>query len=128
MIFFVDLFLVKKSWKNGTALQLINSIQDWRTPNSPSFPAGVFPETFPKVRRSPQNFLAFSFNIFDELLSIFKAIFSTTPKLLNFKQNYASKNFFFRWNSYKIKVLITYRWVTKIWSHGHIDNIIWVRR
>ena len=50
-----------------------------------------FPATFPRVGTCPANFKNFSFNTFSTLLSNYKVISTTIPKLLNLNQDHSSK-------------------------------------
>ena len=70
------------------------------------------------------------FNTFTTLVQNFKAISSTSPKLLNLTQDHHSKKVFFRSILYKIEVRIIFSHrnvrVTKLWSDDCIYNTIWV--
>ena len=86
--------------------------------------------TSTNVGISPQNFLTFSFNPFTTLVWNFRTITSVSPKLLNLNLDHPSKKWFFWSNPYKIEVKNNFSHrtarVTKLWSHDHIYNIIWV--
>ena len=79
---------------------------------------------------SLQNILTFDFNPFAILLSNFKSIPSTSPKLLNLNQDHRSKYvvFLFKFLSNGGYDNFSHRnsRVTKLWSHDNIYNIIWL--
>ena len=54
-------------------------------------PDSFFPVTSTNVRISPQNFLTFSFNPFENLVQNFKYAPSASPKLLNLNKYQPSK-------------------------------------
>ena len=86
-------------------LKNLNPIHDGG--GSKRSPSSFPPVTSTNVGISPQNFLTFSFYPFTTLLQYFKAIPSTSPKLLNLNQEHPSKNWFFWLNPYNIEVMIT---------------------
>ena len=61
----------------------------WMAKKAPS--TSFFPVTSPNVGIGPQNFATFSSKAFALLLYVFKAIPSTSPKLLNIYKGYPSK-------------------------------------
>ena len=78
---------------------------------------------FPVTSTNPQNFLTYSFNPFSTLVSNFKAIPSTSPKLLNLNQERLQKSWFFKSNRYKIEVLITsFTEILGLPNFGHITT------
>ena len=54
-------------------------------------PTSFSPVTSTNVGISPQNFLTFSFNLFDTLVKNVKFLPSVSPKLLNLNQDHSSK-------------------------------------
>ena len=85
-----------------------NPIQDERDGGGAKGPPTSFsPVTSTNVGTRPQNFLTFSFDPFDKLVSNFKFVPSASPKLLNLNQDQPSKKCFFWSNPYKIEVMIT---------------------
>ena len=84
--------------------------------------------TSTNVGFGPQNFLNFSFNLFATLVQNIKIVPSASPKLLNLNQDHP-----FTKAVFLVKPLLNWGYdnfpytnvrVTKLWSHGHIDNII----
>ena len=79
---------------------------------------------------SLKNFLTFSFNSFATLVKKFKTIPSASPKLLSLDQDQASKKVVFLVKSLQNWGYDTFSRrnarVTKVWWHGHINNIILV--
>ena len=93
-------------------------------------PYGFSPITSTNIIISLQNFLTFTFDPFATLVWNFKAIPSTSPKLLSLNQDHPSKKVFFLVKSLQNSSYDNFSHrnakVTKLWSHNHIYNIIWV--
>ena len=67
----------------------INPIQDGGGKKSSPPPTSLSPVTSINVGLTPKNFLTFSFNPFATLVSNFKVIPNTSPKLLNLNQDHS---------------------------------------
>ena len=93
-------------------------------------PDSFFPVTSTNVRISPQNFLTFSFNPFENLVQNFKYAPSASPKLLNLNKYQPSKKAVFLVKSLQNWGYDNFSYrnarVNKLWSHEHTHNIIWV--
>ena len=95
----------------------------------PLLPTSFSPLTSTNVGSSPKNFSNFNFDTFATLLQSLKTIPSANPKLLNLKQGLSSKKLFFYGQILiKLGLFFSHRnaRLTKIWSHDHTFNIIWI--
>ena len=88
-------------------------------------PTSFSPVTSFNAGFCPQNLLTFSFNPFATLVENFKIVPSASPKLLNLDQDHPSEKAIFLVKSFMITSLIEMP-VTKLWSHDHIYNEIWI--
>ena len=84
-----------------------------------------FPVTSTNVGFRPKNFLIFSLKACATLMSNFKAIPDTNPKLLNVNQDHPAKNWYFCSNPYKIEVMIAFLIdMLKLPLHYNLSHVI----
>ena len=95
-------------------------------------PTSFFPVTSLKVEISSQNILIFSSNPSATLLQNFKVIPVISPKLLDLNQNHFSRKLLFQvkslWNWIYDNFAHRISRITKLWSHKHFYNTIWVKQ
>ena len=76
--------------------------------NSRDTPLAVYWSQHFLTKDQQPKFLTFSFDLFAKLVQNFKVIPSFSLRLLNLNQGHPPKKFFFRSNSYKIEVTISF--------------------